>query len=85
MDQLAGLPDHLTVLPPGAAAAPQQATLTFDAHPRSLDDNRYVYAVLSRRARGVSIGVNLNPDKVCNWDCIYCQVEIGRASCRERV
>lgn len=75
MDQPTGLPDHLTVLPPGAAAAPRQATLTFDAHPRSLDDNRYVYAVLSRRARGVSIGVNLNPDKVCNWDCIYCQVD----------
>lgn len=75
MDHPTGLPDHLTVPPPGAAAAPAQATLTFSAHPRSLDDNRYVYAVLSRRARGVSIGVNLNPDKVCNWDCIYCQVD----------
>ncbi len=37
--------------------------------------NRYVYAVLSRRARGLSIGVNLNPDKVCNFDCPYCQVD----------
>jgi len=36
---------------------------------------RYVYAVLSRRARGVSIGINLNPDKICNFDCIYCQVD----------
>jgi len=75
MDQLSGLPDHLKVPPPGAAAAPGEGTLTFSAHPRSLDDNRYIYAVLSRRARGVSIGVNLNPDKVCNWDCIYCQVD----------
>jgi wyosine [tRNA(Phe)-imidazoG37] synthetase (radical SAM superfamily) len=33
-----------------------------------------VYPVLSRRSRGISIGVNLNPDKVCNFDCIYCQV-----------
>jgi wyosine [tRNA(Phe)-imidazoG37] synthetase (radical SAM superfamily) len=30
---------------------------------------------VSRRARGLSIGVNLNPDKVCNFDCPYCQVD----------
>lgn len=23
----------------------------------------------------MSIGVNLNPDKICNFDCIYCQVD----------
>jgi wyosine [tRNA(Phe)-imidazoG37] synthetase (radical SAM superfamily) len=34
-----------------------------------------VYAVLSRRARGISVGINLNPDKICNFDCIYCQVD----------
>ncbi len=33
-----------------------------------------MYPVLSRRSQGLSIGVNLNPDKVCNFDCIYCQV-----------
>lgn len=44
-------------------------------HPRSYDDNKFVYPVLSRRSRGISIGVNLNPDKVCNFDCIYCQVD----------
>jgi len=49
--------------------------LTFADHDRGLDGNRYVYAVLSRRARGLSIGVNLNPDKVCNFDCPYCQVD----------
>jgi wyosine [tRNA(Phe)-imidazoG37] synthetase (radical SAM superfamily) len=49
--------------------------LTFADHDRALDRNRYVYAVLSRRARGLSIGVNLNPDKVCNFDCPYCQVD----------
>jgi wyosine [tRNA(Phe)-imidazoG37] synthetase (radical SAM superfamily) len=31
--------------------------------------------VLSRRSGGISVGVNLNPDKVCNFDCIYCQVD----------
>lgn len=33
-----------------------------------------MYPVLSRRAGGLSVGVNLNPDKICNFDCIYCQV-----------
>src|SRR3954465_9105755 len=44
-------------------------------HPRLFDENTFVYPVLSRRSRGISIGVNLNPDKVCNFDCIYCQVD----------
>ena len=35
---------------------------------------RYVYPVLSRRACGVSVGINLNPNHACNWRCIYCQV-----------
>ena len=34
----------------------------------------YVYPVVSRRAGGVSLGVNLNPNNACNWRCIYCQV-----------
>ncbi len=34
----------------------------------------YVYPVVSRRARGVSVGVNLNPNSACNWRCVYCQV-----------
>ena len=44
-------------------------------HPRSYRENLFVYPVLSRRARGLSIGINLNPDKVCNFDCVYCQVD----------
>jgi wyosine [tRNA(Phe)-imidazoG37] synthetase (radical SAM superfamily) len=44
-------------------------------HPRSYHENKFVYPVLSRRSKGISIGVNLNPDKVCNFDCIYCQVD----------
>jgi len=34
----------------------------------------YVYPVISRRAKGLSIGVNLNPDKRCNFSCLYCQI-----------
>ena len=49
--------------------------LDFGDHRRALHDNRYVYAVVSRRSRGLSVGVNLNPDKACNFDCPYCQVD----------
>jgi len=47
----------------------------FAAHPRDFQNNLYVYPVLSRRAGGISIGVNLNRNKVCNFRCIYCQVD----------
>ena len=42
--------------------------------PRDFLDNRFVYAVVSARARGLSVGVNVNPDKLCNFDCCYCEV-----------
>jgi wyosine [tRNA(Phe)-imidazoG37] synthetase (radical SAM superfamily) len=42
--------------------------------PREFLNNRFVYVVISSRARGLSIGVNLNPDKACNFDCAYCEV-----------
>jgi wyosine [tRNA(Phe)-imidazoG37] synthetase (radical SAM superfamily) len=42
--------------------------------PRDFLDNRFVYTVVSPRARGLSVGVNLNPDKHCNFDCLYCEV-----------
>ena len=46
----------------------------FGSHPRSFAENLYVYPVLSRRAGGISIGINLNRDRFCNFRCIYCQV-----------
>jgi len=45
------------------------------SHPRDWKNNFYVYPVLSRRSGGLSIGVNLNPDTACNFDCVYCQVD----------
>src|ERR1043165_10260729 len=36
--------------------------------------NRFVYVVVSPRARGLSIGVNMNPDRKCNFQCVYCEV-----------
>ncbi|MCE2826763.1 MAG: hypothetical protein LW626_06710 [Verrucomicrobium sp.] len=44
-------------------------------HARTYQDFTYVYPVVSRRSRGLSIGVNLNPDKQCNFDCVYCEVD----------
>lgn len=43
-------------------------------HRRDNAGMTYVYPVVSRRAGGVSVGVNLNPNHACNWRCIYCQV-----------
>lgn len=43
-------------------------------HRRDYSGFRYVYPVVSRRAGGVSVGINLNPNNACNWACVYCQV-----------
>jgi wyosine [tRNA(Phe)-imidazoG37] synthetase (radical SAM superfamily) len=44
-------------------------------HRRIWQDFQYAYPVISRRSKGVSLGVNLNPDKLCNFDCVYCEVD----------
>lgn len=54
---------------------PPDARPLVTRHPRRFESRRFVYPVISRRSRGLSIGVNLNPDKICNFDCIYCQVD----------
>ena len=43
--------------------------------PRNFLDNRFVYTVVSPRARGLSIGINMNPDRYCDYDCLYCEVD----------
>lgn len=43
-------------------------------HDRDSAGMTYVYPVVSRRAGGVSVGINLNPNNACNWACVYCQV-----------
>jgi wyosine [tRNA(Phe)-imidazoG37] synthetase (radical SAM superfamily) len=48
--------------------------LSVDDHDRSSAGLTYVYPVVSRRAGGVSVGINLNPNNACNWRCVYCQV-----------
>ena len=49
-------------------------TLSTTNHDRASAGLRYVYPVISRRAGGVSVGINLNPNNACNWRCLYCQV-----------
>lgn len=56
--------------PASGGAAP----LSIRNHDRDLAGLTYVYPVLSRRAGGVSVGINLNPNNACNWHCAYCQV-----------
>ncbi|MBM3350926.1 MAG: radical SAM protein [Betaproteobacteria bacterium] len=48
--------------------------LTSTDHNRDFVGLRYVYPVVSRRAGGVSIGINLNVNNACNWRCVYCNV-----------
>jgi len=52
----------------------QALPLTPSNHDRDSAEMTYVYPVVSRRAGGVSVGVNLNPNNACNWACVYCQV-----------
>lgn len=56
--------------------------LTVNNHSRDVAGLKYVYPVFSRRAGGLSIGINFNTNNACNWRCIYCQVpnlKIGMA------
>ncbi|HRQ05113.1 MAG TPA: radical SAM protein [Nitrosomonas halophila] len=53
---------------------PTVKRLTPEDHSRDSAGLTYVYPVVSRRAGGLSIGINLNPNNACNWRCLYCQV-----------
>lgn len=60
-----------------AASKPKQPAAspgTAFGCPRDFMHNRFVYVVVSPRAKGLSIGVNMNPDRFCNFDCCYCEV-----------
>ena len=45
------------------------------SQPRDFLENRFVYLTISPRARGLSVGINLNPDALCNFECMYCDVD----------
>ncbi len=48
--------------------------LSIHDHSRELSGLKYIYSVISRRAGGLSIGINLNINNACNWQCIYCEI-----------
>ncbi|MCQ8106103.1 radical SAM protein, partial [Methylomonas sp. SURF-2] len=50
------------------------SVLSITNHDRDIAGLKYIYPVISRRAGGLSIGVNFNTNNACNWRCIYCQV-----------
>ncbi len=54
-------------------------------HSRSFESFRHAYPVVSRRGGGLSIGVNVNPDKGCSFACRYCQVDRGGPAAPSRV
>lgn len=63
---------------PGSGSSPgggPPLAQTAFGYPRNFLGNRFVYVVLSSRAGGLSIGVNLNPDRRCNFNCVYCEVD----------
>jgi wyosine [tRNA(Phe)-imidazoG37] synthetase (radical SAM superfamily) len=68
-----------TIPPPHTTNVDTVKLTPFDLPRKSLG-NRYVYAVISPRARGLSIGVNLSPGRHCNFDCIYCEVDRSGAT-----
>jgi len=72
------MPLSQVVIEPGRApsARPCGPETAFGCS-REFLDNRFVYVVISPRARGLSVGVNMNPDKRCNFDCAYCEVNRG--------
>ncbi|PKL06076.1 MAG: hypothetical protein CVV53_06170 [Spirochaetae bacterium HGW-Spirochaetae-9] len=48
---------------------------TVSIHDRGADQSSLVYAVISRRSGGLSLGINLFPEgKKCSFDCPYCEV-----------
>lgn len=59
------------------AARPAHTWDTAFGCPRNFLQNRFVYVVISARARGLSIGVNMTPDKRCNFNCAYCEVNFA--------
>jgi wyosine [tRNA(Phe)-imidazoG37] synthetase (radical SAM superfamily) len=62
------------IIPSNSQAVSSAGRLTHDDHDRASAGLLYVYPVVSRRAGGVSVGINLNVNNACNWRCIYCQV-----------
>ncbi len=63
---------------PSTGPAPAGTDFTHEVafgYPRDFLENLFVYLVISPRAHGLSLGVNLNPVAHCNMNCLYCEVD----------
>jgi len=46
---------------------------------------KYIYGPVKSRRLGLSLGVSLTPYKICNFDCVYCQLgKTKQKSCERR-
>ena len=62
----------------GHAGAPAPSGVTREeafGYPRDFLENQFVYLVISPRAGGLTIGVNLNPVLRCTFQCLYCEID----------
>lgn len=61
--------------PPGFPLKAQDRNIGSIQNHRRREHGAIVYPVYSRRSGGLSLGINLFPDKkVCSFDCPYCEV-----------
>jgi wyosine [tRNA(Phe)-imidazoG37] synthetase (radical SAM superfamily) len=76
-------PTAKATIPIGSGRAPAHGAVAPEAaygYPRDFLNNKYVYLVISPRAGGLSIGVNVNPVLQCTFDCVYCEINRGLPS-----
>jgi len=45
---------------------------------------KFIYGPVESRRLGLSLGISLNPYKICNFDCVYCQLGGTRQTVSER-
>jgi len=58
---------------PSTLVLPRAGATTAFGCPRDFAGGRFVYTVVSPRARGLSVGINLTPERRCNFGCVYCE------------
>jgi wyosine [tRNA(Phe)-imidazoG37] synthetase (radical SAM superfamily) len=64
--------------PDGNREAPAHSGITREEafeYPRDFLENQFVYLVISPRAGGLTIGVNVNPALQCTFQCLYCEID----------
>ena len=81
MTEIQKQPGAKKIGPNGKRRPPAQPAFTHElafGYPRDFLDNQFVYLVISPRAGGLSIGVNVNPAVQCTFQCLYCEIDRAR-------